>query len=91
VLGSTYFLNELLPQPSSVGLLVSRGVWEGPDGVAAREAGQRMGISLLGAILESFEEAEYRRVFAAMKQEGLAGFRYMLKVRISPTGSLSST
>jgi putative tryptophan/tyrosine transport system substrate-binding protein len=41
--------------------------------VAAREAGQRMGISLLGAILECFEEAEYRRVFAAMKQEGLAG------------------
>jgi putative tryptophan/tyrosine transport system substrate-binding protein len=32
-----------------------------------------MEISLFGAILESFQEAEYRRVFAAMKQEGVAG------------------
>src|SRR5262249_26228083 len=62
-----------LRQPSSVGFLVSRGLWEGPDGVAARAAAQRMGISIRAAILESFEEAEYRQGFAAMKQEGVAG------------------
>jgi putative ABC transport system substrate-binding protein len=66
-------LKELLPQLSSVGYLASRGVWESPYGVAVREAARRMGISLFGAILESFQEAEYRRVFAAMKQEGVAG------------------
>jgi putative ABC transport system substrate-binding protein len=66
-------LKELLPQPSSVGYLVSRAAWELPGGVAVQEAAQRMGISLLGAILESFQEAEYRRVFAAMNQKGVAG------------------
>jgi putative tryptophan/tyrosine transport system substrate-binding protein len=66
-------LKEPLPQFSSVGYLASRGVWEGPTGVEVREAAQHLGISLFGAILESFQEAEYRRVFAAMKQEGVAG------------------
>jgi putative tryptophan/tyrosine transport system substrate-binding protein len=66
-------LKELLPQPSPVGYLVSRSVWESPYGVAAREAAQRMGISLVGAILDSAQEAEYRRVFAAIEHKGLAG------------------
>ena len=73
-------LKELLPQPSSVGYLASRDVWEGhPAAAAVREAAQRMGISLLGAILESVQEAEYRRVFAAMKQEGVAGILVSLQ------------
>src|SRR4029077_2720869 len=38
-----------------------------------REAAKRMGTSLFDAILESAQETEYRRVFAAMKQEGVAG------------------
>jgi hypothetical protein len=66
-------LIELLPQSSSVGYLGSRDIWESSSGVAPREAAQRMGVSLFGAILESAQEAEYRRVFAAMKQEGVAG------------------
>jgi putative tryptophan/tyrosine transport system substrate-binding protein len=67
-------LKELLAHPSSVAFLASRAVWEGhPAAAAAREAAKRMGISLLGAILESFQEAEYRRVFAAMKQQEVAG------------------
>jgi putative ABC transport system substrate-binding protein len=66
-------LKELLPQTSSLGYLVSRAGWRLPGGVAAQEAAKRMGISLLGAILESFQEPEYRRVFAAMKQERVAG------------------
>ena len=57
------FLKELLPQASSVGFLTTRGVWDGPTGVAAQEASRQMGISLLGAILEPAQEAEYRRVF----------------------------
>jgi putative ABC transport system substrate-binding protein len=66
-------LKELLPQPNSVGYLVSRGIWESPYGVVVREAAQHMGISLHGPILESFQEAEYRRVFAAIKQDRVAG------------------
>jgi putative ABC transport system substrate-binding protein len=66
-------LEELLPRPSSVGFLVSRGVWESSAGLVAQEAAQRMGVSLFGAILESFDEAEYRRVFATMKLRGVAG------------------
>jgi len=54
-------------------VLIVGAAWEGPYGVVAREAGQRLGISLLGAFLESFQEAECRRVFAAMKQERVAG------------------
>jgi putative ABC transport system substrate-binding protein len=67
-------LHEVLAQHSSVGFLASRGVWEShPASAAVREAAQRMNIPLIGAILESYQEAEYRRVFAAMKQEGVAG------------------
>ena len=66
-------LKELLPR-ASLGYLVSRDVWEGhPAAASVREAAQRTGVSLLGAILESFDEAEYRRAFATMKQEGVAG------------------
>ena len=66
-------LIELLPQPSFVGFLASRSVWENPEGETLREAAKRMGTSLFDAILESAQETEYRRVFAAMKQEGVAG------------------
>jgi ABC-type uncharacterized transport system substrate-binding protein len=38
-----------------------------------RAAAKRMGTSLFGAILESAQETEYRRVFAVMKQAGVAG------------------
>jgi putative tryptophan/tyrosine transport system substrate-binding protein len=64
-------LKELLPQ-SSVGYLTSRGLWEGghPADAAVREAAQHLGISLFGAILESAQEAEYRRIFA---EKGVAG------------------
>ena len=66
-------LKELLAQPASVGFLASRGVWEGPTAVEVRVAAQHLGISLFGAILESFQETEYRLVFATMEQEGVAG------------------
>jgi len=73
-------LKELLPQPSSVGYLTSRFLWKAhPAAAAVREAAQRMGISLVGVLLESFQEAEYRRVFAAMKQEGVAGILVSLQ------------
>jgi putative ABC transport system substrate-binding protein len=73
-------LKELLPQSSSVRYLTLRALWKShPAAVAAQEAAQRMGTSLLGAFLESFEEAEYRRVFGAMKQEGVAAILVSLQ------------
>ena len=67
-------LNELHPPPSSVGYLTSRFLWKAhPAAAAVREAAQRMGFSLVGVLLESFEEAEYRRAFATMTQQGVAG------------------
>src|SRR5262245_23956560 len=45
-------LRDLLPRLSRAGYLASRAVWDGPWGVAMREAGQRMGTEVRGAILE---------------------------------------
>ena len=66
-------LRELLPKLSRVGYLASRAVWDGPSGVAVREANQRMGTEVHGAILEVAQEAEYRRAFALMKEQAVDG------------------
>jgi putative tryptophan/tyrosine transport system substrate-binding protein len=62
-------LREAIPSLTKVGFLASRDVWDG-WGIAMREAAQRLGISLVGPPLEgTIQETEYRRVFAAMKEE----------------------
>jgi putative tryptophan/tyrosine transport system substrate-binding protein len=59
-------LKEIVPNAAKIGYLTPRSVWESPYGANAREAAQRLGISLHGMLLESpIQEAEYRRVFAA--------------------------
>jgi len=64
-------LREAVPGRSSVGFLASRKGWEVPEGAAMREAAQRVQISLIGPPLDDpFDEAEYRRVIAAMAQAG---------------------
>jgi putative tryptophan/tyrosine transport system substrate-binding protein len=66
-------LRETSPRISKVGFLASRDVWESHSSgamAAVREIVQKAGMSLLGPPLEAIEEAEYRRVFAAMAQEG---------------------
>jgi putative ABC transport system substrate-binding protein len=64
-------LREAIPSLTKVGFLASRGVWDSPAGIAAREAAQQLGISQIGPLLEgAIQESEYRRVFAAMKEEG---------------------
>ena len=65
-------LHEMVPSASRVAWLASRTQWEGPDGAALREAAQRRKISLLGPPLDApLHEAEYRRVFSAMAQQGV--------------------
>jgi putative tryptophan/tyrosine transport system substrate-binding protein len=64
-------LREMIPAASRVAFLVSRRLWEAQARAVLREAAQRMKISLLGPPLDApLQEAEYRRVFAAMEQEG---------------------
>jgi putative ABC transport system substrate-binding protein len=63
-------LREAVPSLTKVGWLASRGSWDGPEGIAMREAAQQLGISLVGPPLEdTIQETEYRRVFAAMTKE----------------------
>jgi putative ABC transport system substrate-binding protein len=67
-------LLELVPKASRVGFLATRFLWDtgspSPQGTVMREAARQAGVSLLGPPLDSpTQQAEYRRVFAAMAQE----------------------
>jgi putative tryptophan/tyrosine transport system substrate-binding protein len=56
---------------SKVGFLATRAVWEQAEVAVLRKVAQRVGISLIGPPLDApFQEAEYRRVIAAMEQTG---------------------
>jgi putative ABC transport system substrate-binding protein len=64
-------LREMVPSASRVGWLSARRWWES-RGRAMREAAERNKVSLLGPPLDApIHEAEYRRVFAEMAQEGV--------------------
>jgi putative ABC transport system substrate-binding protein len=64
-------LREIVPSVSRVGYLCSRGLWEAPYAAALREAARSINISIVGEPLDApFDEAEYRRVFAAMTSAG---------------------
>ena len=64
-------LREVIPGASRLGFLASRDVMRSGEAAAMREAARQAGVSLVGPPLENrIEEAEYRRVFAAMRQEG---------------------
>src|SRR5262245_391526 len=63
-------LREVIPTASKVAYL-DPAPWAGAPAVALQGTPRQAGISLLGPGLESpFEETEYRRVIAAMVQEG---------------------
>jgi putative ABC transport system substrate-binding protein len=64
-------LREIVPSVSRVGYLCSRGLWNAPYGAALREAARSINISIVGEPLDApFDEAEYRRVFAAITSAG---------------------
>jgi putative ABC transport system substrate-binding protein len=62
-------LIEAMPKLSTVGYLASRPFWEDPRGAATREAAKRAGVALSPAMLGTFNEAEYQRVFKSMEQD----------------------
>lgn len=67
-------LKEVLPTMSRVGFLSSRTYWEdrGRSGEASRMAAGRLGVSLIGCLLEeSTQETDYRRAFTKMQDDHL--------------------
>jgi ABC transporter substrate binding protein len=67
-------LLEAIPGASRVGFLAAQRIWDNPTGYAVRQYAKQLGISILGPPLESpLGQAEYRRVFEAMSQEGADG------------------
>ena len=67
-------LKEVLPTMSRVGFLSSRTYWEdkGRSGEATRVAAEKLGVSLIGCLLEnSTQETDYRRAFVKMQDDHL--------------------
>jgi putative ABC transport system substrate-binding protein len=65
-------LKEAVPGLARMSFLASRQDWQGLEGQTVREAAQRVGISLVGSLVdEPMHEVEYRRAFASISQEGL--------------------
>ena len=63
-------LKEAVPTASRIALLVPRGVWESWYTGPMREAAQRLGVTLVGALLEDpIQGPEYRRVFGGLTRD----------------------
>jgi len=67
------FLLEATSKLSNVRFLVSQLSWERAPGAAVREASRRLGISLKGETMSSFNEQEYQRAFNSMEHERVDG------------------
>jgi putative ABC transport system substrate-binding protein len=64
-------LLEAIPKISRLGFLAPRVRWDDSNGREMQESARRLGISLLGPPLDSpIDEAEVRRVFSALTQQG---------------------
>ena len=66
-------LLEATSKLSNARFLVSQLSWERVPGAAVREASGRLGISLKGETMSSFNEQEYRRAFNSMEHERVDG------------------
>jgi putative ABC transport system substrate-binding protein len=66
-------LLEATSKLSNARFLVSQLNWEGVAGATARDASERLGISLAGEPMSSFNEQEYQRVFNSMEDEHVDG------------------
>jgi putative tryptophan/tyrosine transport system substrate-binding protein len=65
-------LREAVPSASRIAYLSNRGEWEGAWGQAARDAGQRGGVSIIGISMErSASDADYRQAFETMAQQSV--------------------
>ena len=65
-------LHEAVPHLARVGFLGLRGGWE--RGEAPREEATRMGLEMVPALIgDPADEAEFRRIFSALVQQGAGG------------------
>jgi putative ABC transport system substrate-binding protein len=65
-------LKEAIPGLARMSFLASRPNWQDFEGPTVREAAQRVDISLVGSLVDDpMQEADYRRAFAAIAQEGV--------------------
>lgn len=63
-------LKETIPSLTKVAYLASaRAAWENDAGSSARQAGSRLGVSVIGIFPAEFNESEIRHTFDAMTQE----------------------
>jgi putative ABC transport system substrate-binding protein len=62
-------MKEAIPTLSTVGYVIAPAIWENVPGLAMRDAARRLGIHLIPAFLESYEEADYHKAFAAIAQK----------------------
>jgi putative tryptophan/tyrosine transport system substrate-binding protein len=62
-------LKEAIPSTTKAGFLGMREGWEGASGQALRDAGGRLGISLVFMLPQQGTPSEIERVFAAMEQQ----------------------
>ena len=62
-------LKEAMPSTAKAAFLGMRGGWEGSSGQVLREAGDRLGISLVWTLPDKGTSAEIERAFDAMKQQ----------------------
>jgi putative tryptophan/tyrosine transport system substrate-binding protein len=79
-------LREGRPRRVRVGFLASRKLWELAEAAVMREAAERVQISLIGPPLdEPLQQAEYRRVIAAMTHAGAEALLVVSQPKTSRT------
>jgi ABC-type uncharacterized transport system substrate-binding protein len=67
-------LREIVPSAARIAWLASPGLWGSHYGAAKREAAEETKVSLIGPPVSApFQDAEYRRVFAAIAKEKANG------------------
>lgn len=67
-------LSVAVPKLVNVLFVSTQGGWVAAGGQAVQEAAQKLGISLIRAIVNSpYDEAEYRRVFSSIQRDQLDG------------------
>jgi putative ABC transport system substrate-binding protein len=67
---SLELLKEAAHALSRIGFLNPHSLWDQPIGQATREAAERLGVVLIPAPLNGFQEADYRQAIAALKEQG---------------------
>jgi len=62
-------LKETIPSLSTLAFLGKRESWDGPGAQQWREAGQRLGVSVVGMVLDASTPSEYQRLFGAVAKD----------------------